>query len=283
MFFPNTYGSKRKEKSSLPALVTKYKYFRGRTSPFTSGSLTLEAACVLPLFLGAMVTVMIFIQGTRLSCQVSEGLHEAGKQMALVAYAKEVAGVEAGKYVTGALSYVFAQGKVKEKTDKEISGLLLLRSKIMDENEIIDLVAEYALETPISFFETKGLKMVQRARIRAWTGRKDAYSGEENSEQEGLVYVTVNGSVYHKDRECSHIRLSIQNVMKASIKELRNKSGGKYYPCSGCDGDTANQVYITDTGDKYHSSIACSGLKRGVISMTLADVSKWSPCSRCGE
>jgi len=284
MFFPIQKYILRKECGSLPRNKLKGRkiYNKEKASLFASGSLTVEAACVLPLFLMTMIAMMILIQATAISCRISEGLHEAGKQMALLAYAKEKTDIEVNKYVTGAISYVYVQDKVQERLKEDDIQVIFLRSKILNDNEIIDLVADYVLDTPLAIIKPNRIKLLQRARVRAWTGRKLANEEDStDSESDKTVYVTVNGSVYHRDRECSHIRLSIRTVNHSTVADMRNKDGGKYYPCSGCKGGS-DQVYITDTGNRYHGSISCSSLKRGVISVTETEVKSWSPCSRCG-
>lgn len=283
MFFPHK-SLIRKEISSLPMRRNLFELlFTGRTSPFISGSLTVEAACTLPLFLAAMIAVMFFINVVTTSVQVSQGLHEAGRQMALLAYVKDAADIDSEGYLTGALSLVYANGKVKEKVSEEITGLSLLRSGILRKDEMIDLVAEYFLDVPMLYLGDQKIYMLQRARVRAWTGRDTDSDGKASGESGTTVYVTVNGSVYHKDRECSHIRLSIQMVNRSQMESMRNTNGGKYHPCEACKGGTGNQMYVTDSGDRYHSSTSCSGLKRGVISVLLSEVESWSPCSRCGQ
>ena len=54
------------------------------------------------------------------------------------------------------------------------------------------------------------------------------FSGEE---QEEYVYITENGTVYHRERNCTHLTLSIELAGKDEVGQLRNESGGKYYPC----------------------------------------------------
>ena len=90
-----------------------------------------------------------------------------------------------------------------------------------------------------------------------------------------------NGNVYHKSRDCTHIRLSVRQEPESRVSGLRNVDGGKYHPCEKCGG-SGSRIYVTDTGDRYHSSAACSGLKREVIEIPLSQAEGWKACSRCG-
>lgn len=294
----------RKEIGSLPKMNLYPTTYKVRTSLFTSqnrsagqkrrwgqASLTVEAACTLPLFVIAMTAVLYLISAASLACSVSEGMQEAGKQMALYAAAKGEKGSEAGKAAAQILSLAYAKNQVSERIRGNVlarslteagSKVELWRSQIMKENETIDLVAEYRMKFPGGFLKNAGINIVQRARVRAWTGSQgNTGDSEAQGGKEEWVYVTVSGSVYHRDRECTHIRLSVHAVDRGSIPNLRNTGGGKYYPCEACLG-SGKKVYITETGDRYHSSVTCKGLKRGVLRVRLSEVESWSPCSRCG-
>lgn len=72
-------------------------------------------------------------------------------------------------------------------------------------------------------------------------------------------------------------------VSDTEVKALRNSSGGKYYPCEHCGGGAAGGVYITDNGDRYHSTLACSGLKRTVYAVPVSEAAGKGVCSRCGR
>ncbi len=281
MFFFCKSSYRRKEKSSLPVI---YRIFesRKRTSLSASqkGSLTLEAACVLPFFCFGMLAICYFFIAVTAAGNVAEGLCEAGKKMAVYASQKEES--DSVGEAENIFSLIYVRGEIEKKAGSYLSGLHVNHSSILEEEEMINLAAEYEIKIRVPFFLRKQLLFWQKASVRAWTGQKEK-EGEENEDGEGtLVYVTVTGNVYHKDRECSHIRLSIQNVAKTQVAELRNKDGGKYYPCESCGG-TGNHVYITETGNRYHSSLTCSGLKRGVIAIPMSQVSNWSACLRCGQ
>lgn len=294
----------RKEIGSLPKMNLYPTSYKVRTSLFTSlnrtgrqkrwwgqASMTVEAACTLPLFVIAMTAVLYLISAVSLACSVSEGLQETGKQMALYAAVKGGKGSEAGRTAAQILSLAYAKNQINQRVRGNVlarsltdagSKMDLWRSRIMKEDEMIDLVAEYHMKFPGGFLKGAGIYTVQRARVRAWTGRQEgSKDGEAQEGEEEWVYVTVNGSVYHRDRECTHIRLSVHAVDRGAIPNLRNSGGGKYYPCEACRGNGKN-VYITETGDRYHSSVTCKGLKRGVLRVRLSEVESWSPCSRCG-
>ena len=72
-------------------------------------------------------------------------------------------------------------------------------------------------------------------------------------------------------------------VQGKEISGLRNESGGRYYACEHCGGKGGGPAYITDYGDRYHSSLSCSGLKRTVYAVPLSEVIGKGACSKCGH
>ena len=56
-----------------------------------------------------------------------------------------------------------------------------------------------------------------------WNGY--AIPGTENDEE--YVYVTEDSEVYHRSRECTHLRLSVRRVEAAEIPK-------GYHPCEKC-------------------------------------------------
>lgn len=133
------------------------------------------------------------------------------------------------------------------------------------------------------------VRIFNTVKVHAWTGKEyaneEGQAGSEEKEKEPMVYVTENGSVYHKDIGCSYLDLSISHVSKNAAEGLRNHYGEKYSPCETCGKgqDQGGMVYITETGNRYHTLESCSGLKRTVRMEKQSHVSgKMHACSRCG-
>lgn len=123
-------------------------------------------------------------------------------------------------------------------------------------------------------------------KARTFTGLSCVCEGEENDENGESVYVAENAEVYHLDRECSHLRLSIREVDFDELNNYRNSGGGKYKPCELCGKyEIGDKVYITTDGDRYHTKHTCSGLKRTVSTITESEAQGRGLrlCSRCGK
>jgi hypothetical protein len=171
------------------------------------------------------------------------------------------------------------------------SGIHTYLSGFMEEEDSIDIVLVYKVKLPLLFIKIDSMPMVQRVRLRGWSGTKvalkDETGGDTEETAEDLVYITEHGKVYHLSKECSHLALSIKEADIADIKNLRNDAGGKYKECEICDGyETGlenHKVYITDYGDRYHKSLSCSGLKRTIKVVPKSEVGDRSLCRRCGK
>lgn len=75
-----------------------------------------------------------------------------------------------------------------------------------------------------------------------------------------MVYVTDYGTVYHRELSCRYLKLSIRQSGLSEVADLRNESGGKYYPCEKCWKEGADPVFLTDDGTRYHQSLNCSAM-----------------------
>lgn len=240
------------------------------------GSITIEAALSIPLFLFAVLSLVFLFEVTVIKMNVKEGLYAAGKIASRDAYMIKVLipkEVEADvvEYVGG------------ERLDKSIvsggrNGINCSKSSISLFTGEGKLVAEYQVVPPFPGHVLK-IKQKEEIKIKGWVGYK---GGSNWNREEEVVYITETGLVYHKDYNCTHLDLSIKGVSAGQIEELRNESGGRFYPCERCDSDTLF-LYITGTGNRYHGNISCSGLKRTVYSVTISEVTGKGACRRCSN
>lgn len=78
--------------------------------------------------------------------------------------------------------------------------------------------------------------------------------------------------------------LSISSTTLEAVVDQRNEDGGKYYACELCGRDATSNgvVYITESGNAYHSNLGCSGLTRSIYAVPLSEVIGKGVCSRCG-
>ena len=97
-----------------------------------------------------------------------------------------------------------------------------------------------------------------------------------------IVYVTDYESVYHTDPSCTHLTLSVKTVPYSRISALRNVYGARYKKCDGFPKGYSGPVYYTDKGDRYYPSPDFAGITRHVRIVKKTDVPGLTVCQRCG-
>ena len=249
----------------------------GRASVFTSmkGSITLEAAAAVPIFFFAVLCLLFLMEIMAVQTAVRSGLQYAGKQAAAKAY--PVAALMPGQIESDVVNAIGA-----ERLERSIveGGIDCSGSRMSARTGVAELSAVYRVRIPLPIFQIPLLEYEQTMRIKGGTGYEKTGFGSEGDE---TVYVTETGLVYHTDYHCSHLELSIRMVNRSEVGEMRNESGGKYHACERCGRSGAGGVYITDTGDRYHGTLSCSGLKRTVYAVPVSEVIGKGACSRCGK
>lgn len=290
--------NKRKGEDHALTKKSKLKAF-GRISSCFPGtlkaSMTVEASLVLPLFLYAFLNLISIIEIYRVQSNMSAAMHSTVKQMAVYGYEyKEVAGSDTGKASSLGLTYIYAANKVRAFLGNDYlsnspikggaAGISWLRSEIMGEDECIDLVAAYVVEPAISIMGYDDIIMHNRMRTRAWTGYdvEEIADSDDTEIAEEIVYITSEGTVYHRSRACTYLQCSIITISKDMVGSERNKDGDIYYPCDSCGDNAKSTVYVTNYGNRYHSTIECNKLKRTVLCVPISEVGGRGACSKCG-
>ena len=221
------------------------------------GSLTLEAALVLPLFLFFCMNMASLVHYFQVDSKTMSEQTEIAKNAAILCYA-----TEHGKDASQAGSL----------------GLPSTKNNIFhDEN--VDVFRLHTQKAWYSEMAYTSFVTMDRATCRKWTGydptkKQMAYSDKK----ENMVYVVDHSESYHKSKNCWHIDIRVHAVTEQEIK----LSG--YKTCSACKDRTGWGVYYkTDSSDIYHTSLNCTKIMRNIQTITLTEAQKRGlpPCKDC--
>ena len=292
-------------KSLLNQILGFFSYKTGKRISFISSlrekkikaSMAVEAAIAIPFFLFFLMNILFAFDMLRLHGNIMGAMHQAGNKMAFYGYAYRSGFGEEGLFSGEADSLILSEGYARRKVINILgedylnhtclasgtSGLHFIKSSVMKEDDRIELVASYKVKPFINIIGFPDMPMENRYYGRAWTGYDVAGRAEGGEGEDPVVYIAETGTVYHIARNCAYLNPSVEAVSKAMASELRNEEGGKYYSCGSCKGNNFQPVvYITSYGNRIHSSLSCSGLKRTVYTVHLSEVKGKGKCSKCG-
>ena len=207
------------------------------------GSMTVEASIAVVVFLFAMVNLLsVILQFGEYSSNLAD-MHRRAKELAIRAH-------------------------ILENTE-EVS------------NELVILKKEQLLEPLIPIMGFDKAETLVSCCVRKWTGY-DVMKSQVSNEEKEWVYITPSGRAYHKNPNCSYLNPQIYSAMTVQIGEYRNASGEIYRQCESCRDVTLTGIcFYTEYGNKYHSTLKCSGLKRTIHSVLLSEVDGRHMCGKC--
>ena len=249
--------------------------------------MTVEAAVVLPLFLFFVLNLSCSIELIRLHGNLQLALWKTGSQMAVYGHALE------DSTVASMFSYFYVQNQVIKYVGEDYlnsspltegaKGLIPWESKIFTSRDEMDLIVTYQVSPWSSLAGFTPFRMANRYYGHVWNGFDISDPEEEARLLAGVVYMAENGQVYHEDRNCTHLKLSIQETTWEGARQKKNQWGKSYTACEKCCPEAETVLlYITDEGERYHSDRNCPGLKRTVFSVPRERVTGYKACSRCG-
>lgn len=247
---------------------------------FFSASVTIEASLVIPVFIFAFIIMAYILMVLNFQSRVNQSLYNTARTIAKYSYLHDSG--EAVKITAAGVMTISEIGADNIRQVGVVGGAAGFNFLFSDfKDGVVDIVVNYTIKFPFSIMGNFYINCTQRARTRAFIGIDTC--DEENISGVKYVYITVNGKVFHENINCSYLKLSIKPVDYSGLEQIRNKSGGKYYECEYCKQDyIPEQVFITDYGNRFHYSINCQGLKRGILKIKSDETGLYSPCSKCG-
>ena len=245
------------EKSSLQAYPKKVscksrnhkKLLSKRMSSFLlsdrEGSMTVEASIAIPVFLFAILNLLsIILLFGEYSSNLAD-MHQRAMTLAVHAHI-----LEEGQDVN---------------------------------NDLIILTKAQELKPFFSFMGFDTARTIVNCRVRKWTGY-DVLSMQEMGTEEEWVYVTPGGEAYHRNRNCSYLNPKVMSAPTAEINNYRNEDGERYRICSVCkDRMVTGICFYTEYGNRFHTTLRCSSLKRTIESIKISEVGNRHECSKCGD
>lgn len=336
MFFPKTVckvseiGDKKMVPFSNETLSNKRTTSRPeRTSVVTfreerkeqagaRGSLTIEAALVLPIVVFVLLGFSYFFRIMSLQTRIAETLNRAVEEItACVEIGEKIPGLFATEQDGTVLTQAEedAQQEILSNFNVSLSAIARHGLEVGLLNTLFDhyLSNEYLDSSPIvngarglSFNGTlltpdteyldahvsytvhlwglppglNEIELMQRCRRRYWRGYDTSKTDQQQANE--TVYVTEYGRVYHTFRDCSNLNRNIKTIAREKVESERNEYGAKYYACEFCiRNNTDPYLYITTDGDRYHSRTDCLALIRYVHEIKRSEVGGKPLCSVC--
>lgn len=267
-----------------------------RLAAYISGVVTIEASVAIPIFMFCFLEIMSLFNYISTYSSVLYAMKEIADPVCIHGYAYDMIMEGVGELTieeqvisSVVISETYLNMQFRKKSidviderfiDNGIKGISLLGSYINSDSGIVSIVARYVMKPIFSIAGTE-YRVISRYYGRLWTG----YSLQEQNIKKEYVYVTENGSVYHLSKDCTYLRLSVSSIKKSELSKKRNEFGARYKPCEICyDSNKSQEIYyITKSGNRYHSEVGCTSLKRTIYRIELAEIDQKSICSRCGQ
>jgi hypothetical protein len=274
------------------------------------GGMTVEASIVLPLFIFFFLNLSCAVEMIRLHVNLEAALYNTGTKMSVygsvfttgTAWNTENEKNEVNDGQSSlmqeisdiAFTYTYVKNAVIKYVGKDYldsspllngaDGLGFMESEIFTDDDTFEITMTYTVGSWIQYVGIRPFRMANKYYGHIWNGYDLKISSTDDTENR-TVYIADNGSVYHINRECTHLRLTIREVRASAISDERNAYGSRYSLCEKCGKGTAPSVfYVGKEGDKYHYRKDCSGLTRTVFSISLKEAQKkYRPCSRCSR
>lgn len=150
-------------------------------------------------------------------------------------------------------------------------------SDLVAEDNRMDLKVYYKCNILSGVLGHYSVYCANRVLVQLWNGK-------DMAEQTEVVYVTLNGSVYHTDKSCTYLKPEVTEVEASQLESKRSANGAIYKPCEKCREESeADVYYITRYGTKYHWSRTCRSIFHSVLAIDKRNVGERTLCSKCGQ
>jgi len=287
---PANYGFLKKplspgNKNPYPFIKEIFLFSSGAGAAKSKGSMTIEAALLIPIFLFFFLHLSGAMEMLWLHGKLEAALWNAGNQLTLYA---DIFSETAEALPDVGISYLLVNNQVASYIGQDYlensplvygaAGLNYLRSEYLNEEECLDVIVTYQVKPSLSIFPFPYRRMTNRYYGRVWTG----YDVSLEKNRVRYAYMTPYGEVWHMIPQCSYIFHEVKSVSAGLVGKKKNAEGRIYEACEFCcDEKCGDYIYVTAGGEKYHYNRKCTAIFKEVIAVEWEEREKFRGCSRC--
>ena len=242
------------------------------------GSITVEAAIILPLFIIAVLTISYTVKLIEAEENVINGVADEARYIAAYAYIERT-----GIGVKSRIEKRVREDKAAEAFSVKRLGYLY---SDFHNTGLISIDAAYTVRNRMPVKMRGDFHRKTGILFRGFVGRDNkgqifSFDMMQTADDGTTVWVfPVAGERYHGEN-CSYIRVyPVQTILTDEVRK-------HYTPCRLCRPEEYGNGHIVycfkKTGKAYHSA-ECSTVDRYVIEMTIyeAEADGYSRCMKCG-
>lgn len=240
------------------------------------GSLMVEAAILLPVFLVGILILAYLIKGL----YIQESVHAICTDQAVKLSLETALTPSLQTEHTFGLRVNQKIQKEDEETDFSISTIAIKAE------EDYQLMIQYKIPMDFPVSLGGGLSIRETLVVRSWTGKQEegipiSFSSMEQEGNGEVVWVFPHsGEKFHKE-DCRYVSVyPVEKILNSQVK-------GEYSPCKLCGAENLENGSVVYCFEKYgnvYHNFHCSSIDRYTIQMTSQEAESvgYGKCSVCG-
>ncbi len=266
----------------LNSIPKKYSLYYGkRVFSFIfrrkcKGSMTLETALVLPIFLFAIMSLISGFNVIKIKGYMDVAITEVGNEISLKNYNILSSDLMQPIVIKQKINQFLNENLSKRDREMISERIYVTNLSLFETDGRVSFRVDYSITPEFNFLGVVEIPLHCSYYGQSWLG----YETKKN--MENVVFLSENAEVYHTDKTCSYLEIEIIEIAYDQLSTYKNNIGKKYGVCGFCGKSTKlEKVYVTAYGRNYHTVKTCIGLTRTSYTVPESTVLGMKKCSRC--
>lgn len=276
-----------------------------RTFLFTSskGSLTLEAALVLPLYLFFLITILYILNILHIENIFKSTMEETARNINSYAYTTELfkeltyeekntVGTDNSEFIINLaknqissfnIKNIFLSENIKNIADSSYikngyKGIVFTVGN-NDLTDYIDFNISYQIKIPFLPDNVFYIPITQRCYFKPFVG---VDISDKTGDFTEYVYITVTGTVYHTTPYCTYLNKYYDIIPESELNVSWDTAQG-YHPCPHCayNQPIGPTSFLCPGRKVYHNRTDCAYIETVIYKVPKDQIGNLPLCSRC--